>query len=145
MSCNDPKANYVIAAHTMDTKQIQCPDGDKDESLVGRVRVESDHGRRVHENYRWGGMCAAPLLHVGRCYDSRRGDRGMLVDSRDCDLPGWRVNARIDGVSDIHRCSPATGLVLTVPKVTYCETVAPPTPEERNIPSWLPHTSPPAG
>ncbi|NMO01679.1 hypothetical protein HH308_10685 [Gordonia sp. TBRC 11910] len=39
-----------------------------------------------------------------------------------CDgLTSWQVTRRIGGVADIGKCSPATGLVLHLPTVTYCE------------------------
>lgn len=146
VNCDNPNANYIIVAHTTELRAIQCPDGDKDVSMAARIKMQSDNGRRVRTNYDFGWMCAAPLLHVDRCY-SPHNDRGMGVRPTECDVWSWQVTRRIDDASDIHQCSPATGLVLTAPKVTYCEILAPLPPELRDnrLAQRLQRTQPPAG
>jgi hypothetical protein len=146
VNCDDPQANYVIAAHTTEISKIQCPDGDKDVAMVARIQIKNDNGRRTTTHYGFGWMCAAPLLHEGRCY-APSDDRGVQVRSADCNAWSWLVTRRIDGSSDIHRCDPATGLVLSAPAVTYCEIVAPLPPELRDnrIARSLHPTPPPAG
>lgn len=145
VDCSDPGVNYVIVAHSTDI-QIRCPDGDKDVSLSARVKMVSDDGRRTRVSYGFGRMCGAPILHPGRCY-APGNDRGMAVRPKDCDPMSWQVTRRIDGVSDIRRCSPATGLILTEPMVTYCETTAPWPPDLRGNPlvKYLSPEPPPAG
>ena len=146
VDCSGPNANYVIVAHTTDTK-IQCPDGDKDAWMTARIKIESDNGRRTSTTSGFGLMCAAPMLHVGRCYSPPH-DRGLQVSpTMDCNPWSWQVTRRIDGATDIHRCNPATGLVLTTPQVTYCETVAPLPPELKNnaVLNKIDFPPPPAG
>ncbi len=143
IACDDPNANYVIAVHTTGTA-LQCPDGGKDFFTTGRVKSVSDNGRRARTRYVWGLMCAAPVLHVGRCYDTTS-ERGISVRPQECGLWSWQVTRRVDGVSDIRQCSPATGLVLTQPKVTYCEIVAPPPSDLQRLAQGIHVTPPPAG
>ncbi|MFW0794535.1 hypothetical protein AAFP30_12035 [Gordonia sp. CPCC 205515] len=122
LDCSSPKANYVVISQNFDT-HITCPDGDKDKTANGRYVMKHFDGRRSTSSTFHGAMCLAPNLHVGRCYSPGE-DRGGLVSSVDeCHLLTWQVTRRIDGVSDINRCAPATGLVLSQPPVTYCEVV----------------------
>lgn len=116
--CDSAQAGYVVVAHSTRTA-VTCPDGAKDVTAPARVRI-AEGARTVRTTYGWGAMCLAPVLHDGACYAAGN-DRGGRVRTIPCDLLAWQVTRRIEGVSDIARCTPATGLVLTAPAVTYCE------------------------
>ena len=149
VACDDPEARYVVNAEILDPTRtfadVTCPNGDKDVSAPGLIRITVRDGLRLglDSSYGWGAMCLAPVLHVGKCYSP---DRGLTLSSRMCDgaSTGWEVTRKLDGVSDITACSPATGLVLRKPAVTYCEISAPPTPQEVRL-DVPPGDPPPAG
>ena len=148
--CDDPRANYTVISHHLDTPtldEVTCADGTKDLRMPGRIRATSSNGRGFQHMSAWGVMCAAPVLHPGRCYPVG-GDRGgSVAAARDCGFRTWLVTGKIVGTSDIRRCSPATGLVLTEPAGTYCETTAPLPPELRanHLAKYFTTQPPPAG
>lgn len=130
MDCSNLAAAYVVAVrpNTPDVGgvSITCPDPGKDKVDYDRyeIRSTSGHGRILTQDtsYGYAPICLAPNLHVGSCY-SENSDRGIAVDTETCNgLLSWVVTRKIAGVADIRRCSPATGLVLHQPMVTYCET-----------------------
>ena len=130
--CDDPSAAYVVVSRSTTATDLTrwsegCPDPSADAVGSGRVREVSWSGRGTDATETFGLMCLAPVLHEGRCYDT---DRGLGVRAAEACLPSYRrVTRRIPGVADLGLCSPRTGLALTRPEVTYCEsTVAPPAP-----------------
>ncbi|MGC4963716.1 hypothetical protein ACPXCG_20050 [Gordonia sp. DT218] len=121
LNCSSPKAGYVVVSHTFE-RTTTCADRDKGKTAFGRYVIKDFDGRHTSTMTFYGAMCLAPNLHVGSCY-SPGSERGNLVAvSPECDLTTWQVTRRI-AVSDINRCSPASGLVLRQPPVTYCEIV----------------------
>ncbi|MET9327731.1 hypothetical protein [Tsukamurella sp. NPDC003166] len=141
--CDGAQANYVVVAHSTTTPvtAMTCPDGKKDVTAAARIRI-AEGARTIRTTYGWGSMCLAPVLHAGSCYPAG-GDRSGLVRTIPCDLLAWQVTRRIDGASDITRCTPATGLVLSRPAVTYCEVLY----EDAGNPlaGRITRTPPPAG
>lgn len=119
--CDGAQANYVVVVHSATTPvtAMTCPDAQKDVTAAARIRI-AEGARIIRTTYGWGSMCLAPVLHAGSCY-AAGDDRGDRVRTIACDLLAWRVTRRIDGASAIDRCTPATGLVLSRPVVTYCE------------------------
>jgi len=132
VDCGDASAAYVVVSRSTSETDLprwtaHCPDPTADAVGTGRIRIVSWRNRFTASSSSYGLMCLAPVLHVGRCYST---DRGLAVGASAQCLPfEKRVTAAMPGVTDLRRCSPATGLALTMPAVTYCEVEVPLPPE----------------
>lgn len=132
VDCGDASATYVVVSRSTSETDLPrwtagCPDPTADAVGTGRTRIVSWRSRSTSSSSSFGLMCLAPVLHVGRCYST---DRALGVSASAQCLPHEkRVTAAMPGVTDLRRCSPATGLALTTPAITYCEVEIPFPPE----------------